>query len=198
MPAFEETQSAFDQLRIAIEGRDANLFPPLQVALSDLIKMGRSLEVYIVCSMWCLLMTSLSQDRFNAKQQFSVLETRVRGFRAIACASTATAAAASDEKLQKLLRAIGVCVVAVLRILLTYIFIRVVLFAADILVSNAKDMTRSQPQQPVQEFDEIKYLLQLHMLLLKPFLVAIAHLLDRLIGLIAARRLMTNSPPKKD
>jgi len=46
-----DAHESFDQLRAAMEDEDANLFMPLQVALADLVKVGRSLEVPTCCVM---------------------------------------------------------------------------------------------------------------------------------------------------
>ena len=49
IPVEEDIQLAFDRLRGAMEGGDANLFAPLQVALVNLIRIGRIFEVSMNC-----------------------------------------------------------------------------------------------------------------------------------------------------
>ena len=41
-PAFGDANSVFDKLRGAMDGGDASLFGPIQIALDDLVKIGHS------------------------------------------------------------------------------------------------------------------------------------------------------------
>jgi len=45
-PIVDDTNSVFDDLRCAMEGDSENLFVPLEVALVELVRVGRSLKVY--------------------------------------------------------------------------------------------------------------------------------------------------------
>jgi len=47
-----ETLRSFDHLRKAMEGDDTSLFEQLQAALTDLVKVARSLEVATRCVMF--------------------------------------------------------------------------------------------------------------------------------------------------
>lgn len=111
MPVGEDTTSPFDLLRDAMQLDDTHLFVPLQVALADLIGLGRRLEVYTRCLMSYILDTyAFSQGQLGAKQELDALEARLRDFEIVAGVSATEAAnanAAAGGDLQKLLRGGG-------------------------------------------------------------------------------------------
>jgi len=115
MPVIEDTRSAFDVLRGAVEADNADLSTPLCVALSSLITVGRSLDVRTLRLTWHISHPYVvSQVHLNFKQQFNMLDVKLRDFQVVVDVSTteaaATATAAVDMNLQKLLRAMAVSV----------------------------------------------------------------------------------------
>jgi len=105
-----ETLRSFDHLRKAMEDGETSIFAPLQAALTDLIKLARSLEVlahYVLC--YILRPEKLFQNYLDLEHEITELEIRLPGFEVVAIASRLDATSpASDKHLQKLLYAIGV------------------------------------------------------------------------------------------
>ena len=93
-----------------MEDGETSIFAPLQAALTDLIKLARSLEVlahYVLC--YILRPEKLFQNYLDLEHEITELEIRLPGFEVVAIASRLDATSpASDKHLQKLLYAIGV------------------------------------------------------------------------------------------
>jgi len=117
MPVIEDTRSAFDVLRGAMEDGNANLSAPLCVALTSLITVSRSLDVRTLGLTWCIIHPYVvCQGHLDSKQQFDTLDVKLRGFQVIVdvstteAAATTAAVAAVDMNLHKILRAMAVSV----------------------------------------------------------------------------------------
>ena len=109
-PVAEDNWSAFDRLRGAMGSGDASLFAPLQIALVELVRVGRTLEVRTpFLTKRILHPNEHNKSLYATEHEFTALEVRLRSFEAVAGVSTAAVVAASaDKDLQKLLHAIGV------------------------------------------------------------------------------------------
>jgi len=113
-PNARDAHEYVDQLRLAMEDDDANLFKPLQAALANLVMVGLSLEV-LTCHLTrrTIYLNVNTQSNRSTKYGFIVLENRLPDFEVVATASASESESdavtvADNEHLQRLLHATGV------------------------------------------------------------------------------------------